>query len=59
MEQEDIMELKKCPFCGGVVELYRNDGRFCVICNPCLEGGFYGLFYSEQEAIDAWNRRAE
>lgn len=64
-------ELKPCPFCGGKARLIRkpifsidggfmaNDGSYhIVVCDTpsCASVGYYGR---EQEAIDAWNTRAE
>lgn len=55
-------KLKPCPFCGG--KAYRKinydfDGKeiYNVCCENCNARTEYG--YSEQEAIEAWNRRAE
>ena len=60
-----MAELKPCPFCGGeafVCEyLYSCEpGRivmYGVECNGCHTTTFEGN--SKQEAIEAWNRRAE
>lgn len=51
-----MKELKKCPFCGGEAEIagYK---IFWVICKECTaetKG-----FDTREEAIEAWNRRAE
>ena len=53
-------ELRKCPFCGGEAEI--NDRGFFttetfVECMECLARG--EEFYTEAEAIAAWNRRVE
>jgi Lar family restriction alleviation protein len=50
------MELKRCPFCGG--EVYSDWSRkndFFVTCDNC--NAYVKYFETEQEAIDAWNRR--
>jgi Lar family restriction alleviation protein len=53
------MELKPCPFCGGnsdgivILERY---GYF-IVCEHCY--GRTGEFHTKEEAIEAWNRRAE
>ena len=62
------VELKPCPFCGmkHPVELYMdeetvNKGMYQVTCNA-LKGGCgssSGYWYFDEEATEAWNRRAE
>ena len=58
--------LKPCPFCGGdpTIRVFKGkDGwrdRYAVICRYD-EGGCGaegGLYHYEEEAIEAWNRRA-
>ncbi len=62
-----MSELKPCPFCGNTptIRIFRGrDGwrdRYAVICRYD-EGGCgaeSGLYHYEEEAIEAWNRRAE
>lgn len=50
-----MSELKPCPFCGAyAIETIREVGFRAV----CLNCGCLGVRkYSEQEAIEAWNRR--
>ena len=56
-------ELKKCPFCGGEADC--NNAGFIKAGNlmwatECLDCGVTTDFFdSEQEAIEAWNRRTE
>lgn len=53
-------ELLPCPFCGGeaTVERIGKSGYFYVACNTayCCD---FGKFFTEVEAIAAWNARAE
>ena len=58
-------ELKPCPFCGGGAYIERDDmsgiTRFLPVCSN-YGNGCWGMqenwFETEQEAIEAWNRRA-
>lgn len=51
-----MSELKSCPFCGadGVIREYDNK-TFVASCKNCGIELLY--FETEQEAIEAWNRR--
>ena len=60
-----MTELKPCPFCGGKARIVENDPFgsqrkefrcYGVICNGC-DAHFWKN--TEEEAIDAWNRRAD
>ena len=63
-----MAEMKPCPFCGElltpriVCRIGRNGwrDRWCVPCEygdgGC--GAESGWYYSQDEAIEAWNRRA-
>lgn len=50
-------ELKPCPFCGGKARVkcsIKEDlwGVACYKCECCTK-----VFFSEEEAVEAWNRR--
>ena len=57
-------ELKPCPFCGGeaCIEIDVTSGikRFLPVCSK-YGNGCWGMqenwFFTEQEAIEAWNGR--
>lgn len=53
----DEQKLKFCPFCGGRPKLQTNLRNNRVICIKC---GAYGghAYYSEEEAVQKWNKRA-
>lgn len=61
-----MTELKPCPFCGAKAQTFESNRhprfRFGVECS--LTNGFCwvypqtDLFETEEEAIEAWNRRA-
>lgn len=60
-----MSELLTCPFCGGEGVAYRVPDypkkigpRYSVICNGC-GASVTTIFQHKQDAIDAWNRRAE
>ena len=52
------IELKPCPFCEGKAEItsYHNAAIF-VQCTDCY--ATFPHFDSKEEAIEAWNRRAD
>ena len=66
-------ELKPCPFCGnqpvvGKYEprLYRPvmNHTYCIVCCECemmfgWDCDYGGRFDTEEEAIEAWNRRID
>ncbi|MEY8367567.1 Lar family restriction alleviation protein [Anaerovoracaceae bacterium 42-11] len=47
-------KLKKCPFCGGEASIIGHS-TIWVYCNECL--GQTAAGDTEEEAIEAWNRR--
>ena len=59
-----MAELKPCPFCGEIPLLYESKqdlknilyGVSCYGEHHCASVGY---FDTEEEAIEAWNRRAE
>jgi Lar family restriction alleviation protein len=52
--------LKPCPFCGGKATARKfENGWYGVVCDDCpCDFGRYWL-YTREEAIEAWNRRAD
>lgn len=51
-------KLKPCPFCGGM-NLYYAEGRFYAVeCVDC-GGKVVGAYRTEEEAVEAWNRRVQ
>lgn len=51
-----MTELRKCPFCGGEASTYvAYDDGYYVCCNEC--GCGLPVYNTEQDAIEAWNRR--
>ena len=57
-------ELKPCPFCGDMPLIHesKQDLRnilYSVFCGGEHHTASVGYFYTEEEAIEAWNRRAE
>ncbi len=64
-----MINLKKCPFCGGEATLeYTNDNKHrpYVVCKfgtqkepKCPASiAYHWHYHTEEEAITAWNRRA-
>ena len=52
-----MSELLSCPFCGEKARIDRYEHFYRVLCTDCPASTEW--LYSEQEAIDAWNTRAE
>ena len=50
-------KLKPCPFCGGEAYIDVYDDKLYVRCHGCES--MTALYDDNQEAIDAWNTRAE
>lgn len=50
-------ELKPCPFCGGEAKICgtREIGMSWIACKSCI--GQTTCYDTEEEAIEAWNRR--
>ena len=52
-----MSDIKPCPFCGGKAEI-RFGGPYSIVrCSGC--GVKTDPFISDEDAIDAWNTRAE
>ena len=55
-----VTKLKPCPFCGGTASVVKNSNTwYRVVCDdcPCEVGRYW--FGKRNDAIEAWNRRAE
>ena len=57
-------KLKSCPFCGGNGRIYtesyshrKNDIDYFIECRQCAS--CTDIFETEEDAIEAWNRRAK
>ena len=53
-------KLKPCPFCGGEASVYETGymysaPQYYICCDECGSG--IAVFNTEQDAIEAWNRR--
>ena len=53
-------KLKSCPFCGGEASVYQagymySAPQYYIFCDEC--GCETPVFNTEQDAIEAWNRR--
>lgn len=53
------IKLKPCPFCGGKAKPNLYLGNYAITCTDCL--GMIAPYRGQtlEEAIDAWNRRAD
>lgn len=56
---DDVQELKTCPFCGGEAKTVKStfSGLFLVYCKHCYATS--KLLPSVEVAIEAWNRRVD
>lgn len=66
MKTDSETKLLPCPFCGGEAQLVHwtnqlswnaNYGVKCTSCKILLDSA-HSYFHTEEEAINAWNRRA-
>lgn len=57
--KKEKTELKPCPFCGEKADYSQsvNMGGWKVLCERC--GGQTRFFRTPEQAIEAWNRRAD
>lgn len=59
------LEVKKCPFCGGNSVLWDSGNThakytvYRVCCVKCHATQGDMVYYSEIDAVNAWNRRAD
>lgn len=58
-----MSEPKRCPFCGDAPLLRHSacDSRYAYICHTCASERLVQTkwYKTEEEALEAWNRRAE
>jgi Lar family restriction alleviation protein len=63
------MILKPCPFCGGEAKPIKHsfwdertqsfsDKTYSIVCCVC-SASTYPFYRTEEEAVDAWNRRTD
>lgn len=53
-----MTELKPCPFCGREARIWQGFDYYRVACESQYEcAGQVGPYDTEEEAINAWNRR--
>ena len=55
----ESQKLLNCPFCGGDAEITKWHEGYFVECREQRCGGTIGAYKTEEEAIEAWNTRAE
>ena len=61
------IKLLPCPFCGGEVQLFKDEwNKFGAYCEECeatvgvrLDKGWRAILANREEAIAAWNSRAD
>ncbi len=55
-----MAELKPCPFCGGLAEVYEDEVWYWEWKVECKNDIRHRLEYfdTKEEAIEAWNKRA-
>ncbi|MDR1465425.1 MAG: Lar family restriction alleviation protein [Oscillospiraceae bacterium] len=51
------IQLKPCPFCGGIADIWQGCDYHYVMCRRCKSKT--ADFEKDDEAVDAWNKRAE
>lgn len=55
-----MTELKPCPFCGGEAYIVKGfSDLHMILCEDCGSTASFQHKEGRQEAIKAWNRRAE
>ena len=62
VEDEEMIDLKPCPFCGGTdlhLESFSGWGDDVIVCYECLAIFSQQEITCEEDLIEAWNRRAK
>lgn len=55
-----MSELKDCPFCGGIAELYEGEAGFSVECAEfSCRAGTLDSDLRKDKAIEIWNKREQ
>jgi sarcosine oxidase delta subunit len=51
------MEIKTCPFCGEKPEVVYDGYGWMVFCDGDSHYARAGLFMTEEQAVEEWNKR--
>lgn len=57
MKDEELDELKLCPFCGGSGFMYEGYTGYGVVCIRC--GAETAEYIEKHEAVKKWNQRID
>ena len=52
-------KLLPCPFCGGRPKIILHASCYIISCQDCPGSIIMGPYQTKNEAVKAWNRRAE
>lgn len=54
-----MIELKRCPFCGGKAKFNLFCGNYCITCTNCSGAIFPARGMSRRDAAENWNKRTQ